>query len=361
MLTLLEPSDLSLSAPIDMDLERFLTALTEETKKVRDYERTSGHFVAGNHPLIKMLQGFEVNLEKDPMITYTRTKAIETEIGHAYGICTYSSMSDVTSDFFYPCKELMIIDRSSPSLSEVRMMNEKQNWLDITPVKTVSLPLFYHPLQPPKGDFRTVDDTEVSVISVHLPLLAMMYHNWLLQNEKLDAGTQETHQAFISRYVIPNMMESQVHAYVLRTVWEVMSELPSMIDDFDGALFVRDFHDELTKEYGDFIDNLRLSKYEETEYLSVLPSVFDKSIYQGMVDLEAPNSAYNLGTTVAAYHKAIDLVMKLGEQQGRSGRRFDKLRSRLVRQVKGKRAFNYIADKPLAEELRRWFTRVLEE
>jgi hypothetical protein len=67
-----------------------------------------------------------------------------------------------------------------------------------------------------------------SVWTIDIPLLAVMYKYWLLENSQRAAGTQESPNHFIGRYVLSNALYSQFTTTMwnMLSVGEVITDIP---------------------------------------------------------------------------------------------------------------------------------------
>ena len=269
----------------NVDLDRYYKQQADTIAKIVGYERTHGSRVDSGHILLQLLYSLPSVRSDDSIDFYNAATEHGNDIANALGITSGRSNGKVSNNTFYPGKNILLLDKNKLSFSEIIKVSEG-GWEDLVPVKCVKLSNTFNPLSQAKGIKSTEgSDWDISVVTINVAVFALMAKLWSDANRKKVSGTRETPSIFISRYVVPNMLESQVHsAIVTDLVRTLKGEIPNR-DKVRSSQWVLDYTGRIVDGLVDIVNDLPLTSLELEETLAVLPAIGKVSFLDRIPDL----------------------------------------------------------------------------
>jgi hypothetical protein len=182
--------------------------------KLTIYLQSSAPPASATHPLLRLIYSFvtSTNLSAERYSQEISDSALR--FASAQGFTTSVSFGRTFKGVFY-----------GPGITEIIVGYDEwfdldasvKNWRSVQAVKP-----FLHPksdlgLQVLNGKPHS-QETGLAVIGVNIPLLAIQY--WAFLHDKTSLSSQLGVQGFLSRYVIPNMLQSHVELAFLNRIFK---------------------------------------------------------------------------------------------------------------------------------------------
>ena len=257
--------------------------------------------VQSSHFLIRLLQSITVPQSQNLERYYDNVDMIALNLSMALKMTSAIYKGTVFNGVFYGHGNTEILfahnDSFDPFLAH-------DNWQRIMPVKVLRHSRSDLGLNLPNGINTGIEDG-LAIISINIPMLAVQYRAFRLNEMEVTAGDNESQRSimqFIHMYVLPNMLESHLDYAIFnrmrnlelgipmgQSVKDHPFFLPDYIRNVDHAqLGILDLIHKLPKDYEGTLKNIPLitkeSAYDLLEIpdipltLQVIPTVFLASL-----------------------------------------------------------------------------------
>lgn len=258
----------------------------ELVKRVYDYQidhivnyyRDNVKFIPNQHLLVRMLNLFMPSLDYDLEAFIGIVYARSPYVAKHFRLTSEIETGSFFEDLFYMGHNLVIYDEEYFNPYEVT-----KNWKTAQSVKVLKHPisnLMF--LLPAPSRYPTIE-SGLSVVKVNLPMLLVQYREFLMNEMLKPEGTRGGAQAFVARYVLPNMIYSHAdiaifnrfynNYYKLPVVDTEASKHPFMVIDYSRRI------DRVASTLLKYIANRQMPYYG---YLKLIPSIYKEDAQEAL-------------------------------------------------------------------------------
>lgn len=268
-----------------------------------NYYSTRDFTVKSQHLLVRILHSLGVSqgINFDRYYDIIDFKALR--IGSTFQLTSSISYGIIHDGIFFGpnSKEVIIVINESFNHYDVL-----RNWKTVRSVNVLSYPRSDLSLM--LADGRDNDSAEgISVISINIPMLAVQYRAFCLEQYKisLSGGNTRTAAHFVHRYILPNMLYSQVDLAIFNRFSNLVLGAPMSESKTKHPFFLLEYDknvDDYLKMLLEYIDN---SPRDFENILQLLPAVSKKNMQEVMF---MPDYAPTKQMAVAELASRIDVI-----------------------------------------------------
>lgn len=203
------------------------TQVIKDIDRFVEYYHSQPRYVNNSHILSRLLINLNVNLTRSNQEIVQRVSDIMIQSANPLGISTASNYGRVHSpgQFYNKGTEEIIFVHDTAFDIDLCYAN----WRHLQPVHVITHPFSDLSMQRLNGNYES-DENGLVVIGINLPLLALQYKAWLVENQGRKSRQRVHH--FIAMYVISNMIYTHMDlAYLNRLRKRYLRE--------DVGLFIR--------------------------------------------------------------------------------------------------------------------------
>lgn len=187
--------------------------LQSNCDRLVEFYQNSGGFVDARHILIRLLSGFTGAYSVTPGLYYDYVVNNYDNISRVEGITSGVARGAVhRNGSFYGRGSDEIYIAIESVTNPIRIAQE---WKAQSPVKVMRHPYSDFNLNLPDGSGFAGG---ISVFTIDMPVLGLMFRSWLLEEEKKPSGTRETPAQFVYQYVLPGMLKSQANVAMMNRI-----------------------------------------------------------------------------------------------------------------------------------------------
>ena len=181
------------------------------------YYRKHPKAVRSDHFLVRLLGSINVPQSLEIERYYDNVDALALNMSMALKMTSSIYKGAVFNGTFYgPGSAEILIAHNT----DFDPRQASQNWQNLTPVKVLRHPRSDLGLNLPDG-FNTGSETGLTVIAINIPMLAVQYRAFRLNEIYVTHGDQESQRSlmqFVHMYVLPNMMASHLDYAVFNRI-----------------------------------------------------------------------------------------------------------------------------------------------
>lgn len=281
----LEPSELHGSIVRYPEFTYIQTTYLRELSNITQYYHNRVYAVKSNHFLSMLLNQLDIPIQyqTDRYVDVASTRA--TYVAEHMKMTSSVYAGKIFDGIFYGsgCKEILIMDDSyfNPYYAEY-------NWKRISAVRVLLHPKSDLGLLLPNGK-PTSSDTGLAVISINIPLLALQYRAFLLnQLNRDDESGRLGVQHFIHMYVLPNMLYSHMDIVIMNRMMNLYYAAPMGVAYVKHPFNVLNYSKRIDRILLNIIDTLSDKKMLYEVLLLSIPGI----VHQSMdVSLQLPDVA----------------------------------------------------------------------
>ena len=312
------------------EFEYLKASYLRELAKIEDYYHNRVYSVKNQHFLVRLLNNLNVPMEYG-VDQYSRVvDARAPSVVRLMGITSEESRGVVHPGIFYGpgSVEILISDTDyfDPFFAE-------QHWKEICAVKPLWHPKSDLGLMLPNGRPSTTGEG-LSVISINLPLLAIQYRSFCLDQMTKDLETDSLLGAahFVHMYVLPNMIYAQTDIVIINRIMNLFYGAPM------GVALKR--HPFMVHDYGSKIDSvlykvIKNIEHKDMHYSWILKSIPVISTDDAQSAMIMPDLAPMMQVEWAIVVARLPIIQFLVDIGGDSSKRMDNdLRNKLTQMIK---------------------------
>lgn len=273
------------------------TYVNRDLNRVVDYYRNNVTFVNNQHLLVRFLLTLNVSFKREWNDYRRAVRDTCFNIAGLMGVSTPLSFGRVMAPGFFYGKRMTEIVLGHDEPFDIK--DAVQNWRDLRPVRVLRHPYSDMSMARPTGDYKPSMKSDIAVIAINLPMLAVQYRAWCEQ-ERVDLNS-DLHRAtvsFVSMYPITNALFSHMDIALfnrLSTLYDgekpdsYVRSNPIMISDQSGLvdMSLRRAVGELgrvTMNFDHLVDNIPLFTEPNLRSLLVMPNTIpNRQIEWGMI------------------------------------------------------------------------------
>ena len=203
------------------------------------YYRQRSFSVKSNHLLVRFLNSAAVSVNGSIESFYNQAQAQGVRLTTTFGISSSLSRGNVFQGTFFGNGSREIIVAGDDYANPVEL---EANWQDIQAVKFLDHPKSDLSLLLANGKAYSIEEG-YSVISINVPSLLVQYRCWLKEQQAVyeSGGDPSSNSVFIHRYVLPNMLYSQVDVAIFNRLNNLAAGAPMGIPLFRHAFVLIDY------------------------------------------------------------------------------------------------------------------------
>lgn len=241
------------------------------------------------HPLYRLVQLLPVSESNTPLECYNKAYASIEDYTLAIGMTSADDRGMLHRDCFYGEHVNCLLIAESNS-SNIASLLTGVSWKTIKPLRVLTRPgIMGSYIRPDLIEYQT----GLATVAVDIPLLAYMFKQWSIENQKKLAEHQQRIEHFIGRVLFPSMMSSQMDCILINSLAdETLVETESTKDNTPLALIARtgpvlnalkEHVSDLTEKsitYEQFLENI--PSFVADTMAGNLPKVYDRTSVMNM-------------------------------------------------------------------------------
>ncbi len=175
--------------------------------RVKEYYRENNFGTKSNHLLIRILQTLHVSLNQDVNKYHDLVTDQSYTLGAHFNLVSPMCKGGIQPiSSFYGKKVDEIIISVNNLVDPVEAAN---NWRELEPIRVL-----YHPFTDLccylPNNLSYTDDAGIAIIALDIPLLALQYRQWRLEQMRTRPEAQQSMRQFLYQYPLCNMLESHM-------------------------------------------------------------------------------------------------------------------------------------------------------
>lgn len=263
-----------LSSKFEVISKRYAT----EIDKVITYYNFAVKTLKSQHVLSRMLYTLNVSMEDD-FATYMKGVVARTPyLYRNFGVGTAYSKAVPHDSMFYgeDGVELWIGDEETGNI-----FTQAERWTTLRPVHPITHQNVDLKLSVMETDYR-YSFTDLSVVSINLPLLAIQYRMWYKTQEEADTATYI--DKFIKQYVLPNMLVPHTDLVVLNRLMDLFYN-GSVVLDYNPPklpISIIDYSDKLDSVLMELLGRINNGVFRYEEFLQIIPGLTNLHIEESL-------------------------------------------------------------------------------
>lgn len=291
--------------------------LRHNLKKVVEFYQSHSMAVESEHFLIRLLQSISTPKALSLDRYYAIVDALSLNLGMALKMTSSISKGHVFPGVFYGpgCTEVLIAENADFNPQEVHA-----NWENAQPIRVLRHPRSDLMLNLPDGK-KTGSEEGIAVIAINIPMLAVQYRAFRLQEDAYSARTNEpgrTIQQFVHMHVLPNMLYSHFDYVMLNRIWNLIHGAP-MGEGKPHAFYITDFTQKLNAVHTTILTNLRAVGQDFTGVLRSIPAVTKETLDDALSIPEMAPTRQVVWALALSRFPAIDVMVELTEGGNQGG------------------------------------------
>ena len=325
--------------------------LQHNLKKVVEFYKSHSMAVESDHFLIRLLQSIAVAKNIELHRYYDIVDALSLNLGMALKMTSSISKGHVFRGVFYAgCTEVLIAENA-----DFNVDTANRDWRNVQAVKVLRHPRSDLMLNLPDGK-KTGTETGIAVISINIPMLAVQYRAFRLQEDQYALETGEpgrTIQQFIHMYVLPNMLYSHLDYVMFNRIYN-LERGETMGEGKPHSFYITDFTSKLNSVHETILANLQAIGQDFTGILRSIPAVTKESLNDVMVFPDMAPTMQVIWALALSRFPAVDLMVDLakgGNQAGASTRNQQQMNA-LMQAVRQYRTGSYFSGVLTGDDLR---------
>lgn len=288
-----------------------------EVSRIRHYYNSRVKHVRGNHLFVRFLRIAMPNEINDLEVFSSKVNSSQESISKFFKFVSPIEYGTIYEDLFYKGPNIVMANEEP-----FNPFKESKNWKDINPIKVLKHPVSSLSLLLPYPErFDTVEEG-LSVVSVNVPLLLLMYRGFLLDPEI--EGEVLGPNAFIMMYLLPSMLETQTDLVFFNRLQLLSKDVePNNDENSKHPFSIMKYERKVDRALKEVIKYSRKRNMDYFTYLKLIPSIFKED---GQESYLVPRIAKTRQSFWASYLSRLDMIMFLiflGEEEGlRRNRKF---------------------------------------
>lgn len=293
------------------------TGLTQNLGKIIQFYRRNPMAVQSDHFLIRLLQSITIPLNMTLERYYSNVDSLSLNLSMALKMTSSIYKGGVFDGVFYGPGSPEILIAHDESFDPLKA---HRNWKNLTPVKVLTHPFSDLSMNLPNGTKRSTE-TGISVFSIDIPLLAVMYRAWRLAEIEATVGTGDSLQSpmqFIHMYVLPNMLFSHMDHVLNNRMFNLITYQDNARMNSKHSFYLTDFSDKCDATQKTMINQLLAAKRNFVGILKSLPAMSRETMFEAMeLPLVAPTRQVLWGLVVSRM-LMLQLLIELSDDQFRT-------------------------------------------
>ena len=252
--------------------------LSVSLEQQRLYWQRHNFTVPSDHLLVRLLRSLPISYTLDVKSYYQTACDIAYDVTRPLGITSVDSAGRASSkswlfgDRFAEFPVCMFEDQSE------RAQGLSVVWKDLEALKFLRHPRTDLGLQLPDGT-APGDESGLVIYQIDLPILALQYRQFLLEQAAKPKGTRETVMQFVSKYVLANSIRSLVDIAFFNRLSALLSQEQVGVSQWRYASAIPNSYKWVDEYLGEIVSHLRGNSYTFSDLLYGIHSVSGESLY----------------------------------------------------------------------------------
>jgi hypothetical protein len=297
----------SLKSKTFTDLDYIRKGLERNLDKVIQFNRVNQQHVSDFGPLEKLIYSFTPSIKTEGHRYYDVISTIVSEIATGVGITNSINIGSVFENSFYGDQSTTVFVTIDTGLPDISVNGSLLRWKDVEAVRLLSGSVSDINLDLPN---RTVNkDNNLFVVGVDIPLLAMQYREWALENLKRPPGEQQSIPQFLTHYPINNLLKSQLNVALFNRYLKV--SLGGVVQNTvtRSVTPIIDFNKKLDTELLEVKNHLERSELTVEELIRDFPLRYGFVLEDILPNLNVANTRAISWVTILAWLPYWDFVV----------------------------------------------------
>lgn len=271
----------------------------ENVIRLQGHWRTSGYAVSSEHILSKLVGSFSIPLYDDVRKYRDAIMDMTPQLcmGHGIAAPTNGSINIENPGWFYGLRDKEYLLSVSDDFDAY---NAAYNWSEQQPLKVIRHTLTDLNMALPNGDVPDVADGYV-IITINIPMLAVMYWGWCKSQVDNDAGTRERIQQFIGQYVLPSLLPSQTNVAFFNRIMAGLNDVPVTPEKRVNSIAIATNYTNIDRIVTTILADMRTNHMTFQEIFGCIPTITDESMLSFIQTPDTVISRQNQWALEAAY------------------------------------------------------------
>lgn len=276
------------------------------------YHRKNPQAVKGSHFLVRLLGAITIphalNLDR----YFENVDAGTFNTANALKLTSPVSKGVVFKGIFYGpgCHEVII---GHNELFDI--VDADRNWMNLQPIQVLRHPRSDLMMNIPDGK-PTGSETGLAVISINIPMLAIMYRAFCRYEEQAaPEGGRLSVYHFIRMYVLPNMLASHLDVALFNRIDNLQKGAPIGESKQAHSFALPDYSKKVTEVHLELLEYLHKKRQDFLGVLYTIPGAVKPNMAQVMEMPDvAPTSQITWALVLARLHVVTFLFKSVGER-----------------------------------------------
>jgi len=267
-----------------------LTGIEANVAKVKSYESRSSDVVPSDHPLVGILQSVSTELHEDIRFHYMEALDRNVEWCAARNITTASKTAGDFNGVWLGGNDTEFVISSIDRIPTSKFKNNQyKDWMNLVPLKILTSK--YDDIVPWMPGQAPYNADSWAVLSIDLPMLAIMYRGWLRYTEKEEI--EQTQSSFLYSYVLANAMATHQPIKILNRFARILNDLPVTHITGSTTPAIIDYDKRLVVEQKKIVKTNQLTKYSWIELLQATPIGLDVTLVDMLNPITGAETSQN--------------------------------------------------------------------
>lgn len=295
-------------------LQRNLQTLTK-------YYHNTKHAVLNQHILVRLLRSLNVNMQMPLDRFYALIDDKALTLGRTFKMTSPINVGALYKGAFYGKGSYEILwandDAFIPDVVH-------EHWKSAQPIQVLLHTQSDLNLNLPNGQGENFFEG-VSVIKINIPMLAVMYRAFCLEQyyKGLHGDGMETASQFVSNYVLPSMLPSQLDMSLFNRFLNMARGAPQTSDTQKHAIHVNDYTRDVDSFFTELLDYMDKGPRTYSTILQLIPAVHQRSMFEALRLPDVAETRQVRWAMLLARIDAIDLLTLAAYDGGRTRNQSD--------------------------------------
>jgi hypothetical protein len=264
--------------------------LHRNLSSVVNFYRKNPMAVHSNHFLVKLLQSITVPQSQNLDRYYDNVDSLSLNLSMALKMTSSIYKGALFNGTFYGDDNTEFLIAINDSFD---IYKAHDNWENIVAVKVLRCPRSDLGFNLPNG-INTGSESGLAVISINIPLLAIQYRAFRLNEINIAEGSdgtgdsQKSLMQFIHMYVLPNMLFSQLDQVIFNRIANLFNGAPIGESSRKHSFYLPDYTDKMNSVHNTLIKNLVKVGKDFSGTLRTIPMAIKENADELMVMPEIP-------------------------------------------------------------------------
>lgn len=237
-----------------------------------EFYQNNSMYLNNSHILNRLIADFIFDPYGLEIDVYRQIEQNANRICSGLGITTDINPGQMFKKAFYTHNCALV----SVSYSEATKI---PHWRQIRAVRVLTHPHISLQLVLPHR-LKSLEETDYSVVGIDLPLLAVQYKGWFLEEIKKPVGEREGIAQFVYKWVLSGMLPEQIDIALRNRLMHMSLETWRNEPDFRPPIFIQDYDKEFDRALKDLIVFYRKGERTLSEIMLGMPMMFAENYFQ---------------------------------------------------------------------------------